>query len=57
MILSDRMMANKLMYIPNYDTKLQRLQLVVDTFGHSTYLTNQLKLKVTNIVKPMNRKV
>ena len=36
-------MAEKLMYISNYD-KLQRLQLVVNTFGHSTYLTNQLKL-------------
>ena len=46
-------MADKLMYIPNDDTQSYpfcRLQLVVDTFGHSTYLTNQLKLKVTNIL-------
>ena len=33
-------MANKLMYIPNDDTQYYsfcRLQLVVETFGHSTY--------------------
>ena len=38
-------MANKLIYIPKDITQNQpfcRLQLVVETFGHSTYeLTNQ----------------
>ena len=39
-------MADKLMYIPNDDTHIysfSRLQLVVETFGHSTLLTNKLK--------------
>ena len=35
-------MAEKLTYIPNDDT-FSRLQLVVETFGHSTKLTNQSK--------------
>ena len=37
-------MTNKLMYKPNDDTKkfpFCRLQLVVETIGHSTKLTNQ----------------
>ena len=39
-------MADKLMYIPNDDTQIQpfcRLQLVIETFGHSTLWTNKLK--------------
>ena len=46
-------MADKLMYIPNYDTHnypFCRLQLVVETFGH---LINQSKFKV---LKPTNYK-
>ena len=32
------------MYIPNYNTQIW-LQFVVETFGHSTKLPNQLKFK------------
>ena len=48
-------MADKLMLIP---TKLQfcRLQLVVETLGHSTILTNKLSSsKVPKVVKPPNK--
>ena len=40
-------MADKLMYIPDNDTQnyfFCKLQLVVETFEHSTWWTNQLKL-------------
>ena len=39
-------MTDKFVYIPNDDTQnypLCRLQLVVETFGHSSKLTNQSK--------------
>ena len=38
-IQRDKTMADKLMYIPNYNTQnypLCRLQFVIETFGHST---------------------
>ena len=37
-ILMDKTIADKLMYMPNDDTQIYpfwRLQLVVETFGHS----------------------
>ena len=54
-------MADLLMYIPNDDLQKNpfcRLQLVVETFGHSTkYYTNQSKSnKVPKVVKPTNQK-
>ena len=53
-------MADKFMYIPKDDAKKYvfcRLQLVVETFGHSTYETNQHNsIKVPNVVKPANKK-
>ena len=45
-IYRDKTMADKLMYIPNDDKQNQtfcRLQLVIETFGHSTLWTNELK--------------
>ena len=36
-------MADKLMYIPNDNTQITWLQLVVETFGHTTKWTSQLK--------------
>ena len=43
-------MADKLMYIPNDDTRnylFCRLQLVIETFAHSTkWLNNQNSIKV-----------
>ena len=45
-------MADKLMYTPNDDTQsypLCRLQLVVETFGHST-------IKVPKVVRSANKK-
>ena len=53
-------MADKLSYIPNDDTQNHsfcRLQLVVETFGYSTYEpTNQNSIKVPKVVKPTNKK-
>ncbi len=46
------------MHIPNYDTQnypICRLELVVETFGHSTKWTNKSKLKVPKVVKPTNK--
>ncbi len=37
-------MANKSVYIPNDDIQIYnpcRVQLIIEMFGHSTYLTNQ----------------
>ena len=45
-------MADKLMYIPNDDTPnypFFRLQLVVETFGHSKFN------KIPKVVKPANK--
>ena len=54
----DKTMADKLMYIPNDDTRnfpFCRLKLVVETFGHSTLSTNQSKFnKNFNVVEPTN---
>ena len=48
------------MNIPNDDTQYYpfcRLKLVVETFEHSTYLTNQSKFtKVPKVDKPTNKK-
>ena len=47
-IYRDKIMADKLMYIPKDDTQnyiFCRLQLVVETFGYSTSWTNQSKSK------------
>ena len=53
-------MADKLMYIPKYDTQnypYSRLQLVVKTFRYSTLWTNQSKLvKSPQSCKPTNKK-
>ena len=53
-------MADKLMYIPNNDTrtyKFCRLKLMVETFEHLTMQKKQLKFfEVPNVVKPMNKK-
>ena len=52
-------MVDKLIYIPNDDPKnypFCRLQLVVETFGHSTKLTNQKSIKVSMVVKLTNKK-
>ena len=53
-------MTDKLMYIPNEDTQnypFCRLQLVVETFGHSTSEPNNLNsTKVPKVVKPSNKK-
>ena len=52
----DKTMANKLMYTPNDDTQnypFSRLQLEVETFGHST---NQNLMKFPKVVKPTNKK-
>ena len=46
-ILRDKTMADKFMYIPNDDTQnypFRRLQLVVETFRHSTKYINQSNL-------------
>ena len=52
-------MADKSMYIPNDDTHsffFCRLKFVVETFEHSTLLTNQKKFtKVPKGVKPTNK--
>ena len=52
-------MADKLMYITNDDTQnyhFCRLKLVVETFEHSTWLTNQSKFtEVPKVVKPTNK--
>ena len=49
------------MYIPNDDSQnyhFCRLQLVVETFGHSIYQRNQLNLiLVPKVVKPTNKKM
>ena len=54
-------MTDRLMYIPNEDTQncpFWRLQLVVETFGHSTKWANQSKLiEVPKVVKPTNKKI
>ena len=57
-------MLDKLMHIPNDDTQnypVCRLQLVVETFEHSTYWTNQPinqnSMKVLKVVKPTNKKM
>ena len=54
-------MADKLMYIPIYDAQnyhFCRLQIVVETFGHSTYLTLiQNLITVPKVVKPTNKKM
>ena len=50
-------MADKWMYIPNDDTQnypLCRIQLVGETFKHSTQWNNQSKFP--KVVKPMNKK-
>ena len=53
-------MSDKLMYIPNGDTQIYpffRLEIVIETFEHSTSWTNQLKLnKVPVVVKLTNKK-
>ena len=53
-------MADKLMYIANDDTQnypFCRLQLVVETFGHSDKLTNQSKFnKSPKVVRQTNKK-
>ena len=52
----DKTMADKLMHTPNDDTQnypFSRLQLEVETFGHST---NQNSIKVLKVVKPSNKK-
>ena len=46
-------MGDKLMYIPNDDTQnyhFFRLQLVLESFGHSNLI------KVPKVVKPTNKK-
>ena len=51
-------MADKLMHIPNGDTQCYpfcRLQLVVETFRHSTKWTNQLNFN-KKVVKPTKKK-
>ena len=58
-------MADKLMYIPDNDTQTYffcKLQLVVKTFEHSTWWTNQLKLNKScydnerkNVIIPYDR--
>ena len=53
-------MAEELMYIPNANTQnwpFFKLQLVIETFGHSTNKpTNQNSIKVPQIVMPTNKK-
>ena len=53
-------MAEKLMYIPNANTQncpFYKLQLVIETFGHSTNkLTIKNSIKVQQIVMPTNKK-
>ena len=53
-------MADELIYIPNDDIQnypFGRLQLVVETFGHSNKLTNQSKFTIIpKVVKPTNKK-
>ena len=50
-------MADKLMYIPNDDTQNCRLKLVVETFKHLTYYTNQSQFtQVPKVVNPTNKK-
>ena len=53
-------MADKLMHIPNDDTQnypFYKLQLLVETFGHSTKWSNQAKFnKVPNVVESTNKK-
>ena len=47
-------MTDKLMYIPNDDTHNDlfcRFQLVVETFGHSSWWTNLSKFKYQRIRK------
>ena len=49
-------MVDKVMYIPNDNTQnypFCGLQIVAETFGHSTKWTKQSKFKV---VKPTNKK-
>ena len=54
------MMVEKFMHIPNDNIDLYpfyRLQLVIETFGHSTDKpTNQNSIKVPQIVMPTNKK-
>ena len=49
------------MYMPNDDTinnPFCRLQLVVETFGHLIFWTNQWKLnKVPKVIKSTNKKL
>ena len=53
-------MADELMYISNSDTKnysICRIELVVETFEHSAYLTNQSKFtKSPNLLSQGIRK-
>ena len=53
-------MADKLMYIPNDDTynnPFCRLQIVVETYGHSILKTNKSKfIKSPKVDKPTNKK-
>ena len=53
-------MAEKLMYIPNANTQncpFYNLQLVIETFGHSTNKPiNQNSIKVPQIIMPTNKK-
>ena len=53
-------MVDELMYISNDETQnypFSRLQLVVETFGHSTYdPINQKSIKVPKVVEPKNKK-
>ena len=45
------------MMIHKITSKLCRLQLVVETFGHSTWWpTNQNSIKVAKVVKPTSKK-
>ena len=56
--IRDKTMADKLMYILNDDTQnypFYRLQLMLETFGHTTKWTNQSEFK-KKIVKPTNKK-
>ena len=52
-ILSDKTMADKLMYKIHKITPSVHFQLVVETFGHSTYEpTNENLLKVSKVNNP-----
>ena len=58
-IYRDKTITDKLMYISNDVTQnyfFCRLQLVIETFGHSTKWTNESKFKVPKIVRHTNKK-